>query len=211
MKIKIFVCNPFQVNTYLLYDETGEAVFIDSGFFDETEFQEACLFVERENLKPVALVNTHLHLDHCCGNSFVEKAWNLKAKVGGPDLFLGENLAEQARMFRLPYSGNFNLPESFLKENDIISFGNTELKVLESPGHSPGSLSFYDSKSEILFSGDVLLYQGVGRTDLPGGSYEILDNTIRNKLFLLPSNTTVFCGHGPKTTIGTEKENYSLW
>lgn len=211
MKVKIFVCNPFQVNTYLLYDETGEAVFVDPGFFNETEFQEARLFVERENLKPVALLNTHLHLDHCYGNSFVEKAWDLKAKVGEADLFLGKSLAEQARMFGLPYSGSFNLPENFLKENDVVSFGNTELKVLETPGHSPGSISFYDLKNGVLFSGDVLFYQGVGRTDLLGGSYEILDNTIRNKLFLLPTNTTVFCGHGPKTTIGVEKKNYSLW
>jgi glyoxylase-like metal-dependent hydrolase (beta-lactamase superfamily II) len=108
-------------------------------------------------------------------------------------------------------SNSFSTTLTRLTSNAIVSFGNTKLKVLETPGHSPGSLSFYNAENGILFSGDVLFYQGVGRTDLPGGSYEILDNTIRNKLFLLPSNTIVFCGHGPKTTIGTEKENYSLW
>lgn len=211
MNIKVFVCNPFQEKTYLLYDESGAAVFVDPGFFNEAEFQEAVSFVNEKNLKPVALLNTHLHLDHCCGNSFVENAWGLQAQVGLADLFLGESLNGQARMFGFSLLVEFSLPTKFLKEGDEVSFGNSSLKVLETPGHSPGSLSFYDSKNGFLFSGDVLFCQGVGRTDLPGGSFEVLDKTIREKLFLLPKETVVFCGHGPETTIEAESENYSRW
>lgn len=208
MNIQVFVCNPFGENTYVVFDETRSAVIIDPGFYDEQELQLAKDFVAEQNLKVCRILNTHLHLDHCIGNGLAVRAWNVPVGVGEPDLPLLQGASMQAAMFGLRLDEELPLPTEFLREGDVVKVGNMEISVLEVPGHSAGSLAFYEKSAGAVFAGDVLFQGSYGRTDLPGGSFGKLMHSIKEKLFALPGNTTVLCGHGPATTIGQERENF---
>jgi len=204
--IKQFTFNPYKENTYILYDETRECVIIDPGIYDA---QEQNLFVQKVkelNLKPVLLLNTHCHIDHVFGNKFVFDNWSLK-----PRFHIGELPVLQAVPGYAPQMGlNYELspePEVFLEETGRLTFGNSTLELIFAPGHSPAHLCFYAEEDQFLIGGDVLFYNSIGRTDLPGGNHEQLLNNIREKLFILPDQVTVYPGHGPSTTIGFEKQN----
>ena len=211
MKIQGFVCNPFQENAYLVYDEAnGEALLIDPGFYNEDEFLKADCFVKKNGLTVRRVLNTHLHLDHCMGNGWVLRKWNLEAEASENDLFLIQHADHQAQMFSLALEETLPLPKSFLKEGDLILVGNIQLKVIEVPGHSRGGLAFYEERENILFVGDTLFRGSHGRTDLPGGDTEQLFDSMRQNLLVLPDDTLVLCGHGPATTIGDEKLQFGL-
>ncbi len=154
------------------------------------------------------LINTHLHFDHIFGVNYLASEFNLKFGAHKDDLYLVEDLQNQLRMFGVD-SDSVTKPniDVLLTENDVIKFGNQELKILHIPGHSPGSLVYYNEKAGTLFTGDVLFRQGIGRTDLPGGNYRHLLDGIKTKLFTLPDETVVYPGHGPASTIGFEKAN----
>ncbi len=205
MEIKRYICNPLRENTYLVCDEpTRQAVLIDPGFYTETEFFRLSSFVRENGYSVSRILNTHLHLDHCIGNGFAQKAFGIEAECGLGDLSLAEYVEDQARMFGLEIPCKIPVPKNFLKENDEVHAGNIHLKVLEVPGHSPGSLAFY-SPEGFVFSGDVVFAGGgYGRTDLPGGEEKILMDSIHCKLFRLPGDTRIFCGHGPDTTVARE-------
>lgn len=205
MEIERYVCNPFRENAYLICDEpTKKAVLVDPGFYTEAEFFKLSSFVRENGYSVSRILNTHLHLDHCIGNGFAEEAFGIGAECGLGDLPLAEHIEDQARMFGLEIPCKIPVPKKFLKENDEIHVGNIHLKVLEGPGHSPGSLAFYSSDG-FVFSGDVVFTGGgYGRTDLPGGDEEILMNSIHRKLFRLPGETRIFCGHGPDTIVARE-------
>ena len=177
MEIKIFVNNPWQENTVVLYDRTGEAVIIDCGCFSGEEERRLQDFLSQKKLKPVALLDTHLHIDHIFGNNFI--------KVTGitPPPAVGK----------------------FLKDGDRVRFGESELEVIAVGGHSPGGLCYYSSADRLLIAGDVLFAGSVGRSDLPGGNARVLIEGIRRKLLCLPDEVKVIPGHGPATTIGEEK------
>jgi glyoxylase-like metal-dependent hydrolase (beta-lactamase superfamily II) len=211
MKIQGFICNPFQENAYLVYDEAnGDAVMIDPGFYDEAEFLKADRFVKENGLTVRRVLNTHLHLDHCMGNGWVLRKWNLEAEASEKDLFLIQQADYQAQMFGLALNETLPLPKTFLQEGDLISVGNIQLKVIEVPGHSRGGLAFYEERESVLFVGDTLFRGSYGRTDLPGGDTEQLFDSIRKKLLILPGDTLVLSGHGPVTTIGNEKLQFEL-
>lgn len=205
MNVKHFVCNPFGENTYIAYDETREAVVIDPGFYDEREFSVFKLFLEREQLSLKKVLNTHLHLDHCIGNGFVKREWNLDACAHEADLFLLQNASAQAQMFGLEISEALPTDIRFLQEGEALKVGNMDFEVLEVPGHSAGGLAFYEKRAGVVFAGDVLFCGSYGRYDLPGGNFTTLKHSIVQKLFKLPENTVVFCGHGQSTSIGNEK------
>lgn len=204
MTIKTFVFSPFMENTYVAYDETKECIIIDPGCFTGAEQQELLQFIGENQLTVKHLINTHLHLDHVFGNVFVEKTYGVLAKAHKADEFLLQQINAQAEMFGLIYNGHPELKE-YLSEGDTVTFGNVTLRAIHVPGHSPGSLCFYDAISSTLFAGDVLFQGSIGRTDLPKGNYEQLIDGISTKLLALPEETTVYCGHGPTTTIGYEK------
>lgn len=208
MKIKTFEFNPIFVNTYVVYDETKECVIIDAACFYHDEKDAIFNFIVDNELRPKILINTHLHFDHIFGVNFMASEFNLQFGAHKDDLFLVEDLPNQLRMFGVD-SDAVKKPnvDVFLSENDVIKFGNQELKILHVPGHSPGSLVYYNQKTATLFSGDVLFRQGIGRTDLPGGNYRQLLEGIRKKLFTLPDETVVYPGHGPVSIIGFEKKN----
>jgi hydroxyacylglutathione hydrolase len=206
LHIKAFTFNPFQENTYLLYDDTKECIIIDPGCYTDAERNTLVKFITDNQLKPVKLINTHCHIDHVLGNKFIAEHY---------DLVLEMHEADLPTLLAVPsYAGTFGIeaapspePGLYLEEGDIVKFGNTELKVLFTPGHSAGSISFYSEVDETVIVGDVLFMQSIGRTDLPGGDYDTLIKSIQTKLFTLPDVTKVYPGHGPATAIGLEKMN----
>lgn len=204
MHIKVFVCNPFQENTYLVWDDEKNAQLIDPGFYDALEFSRAEKWIRENGLIVRRALNTHLHLDHCIGNGFVKETFGVDVEAGTADLFLVQNAERQAQMFGLEIPMRIPSTERFLKDGDIVACGEIRLNVLEVPGHSPGGLAFYDAENALLFAGDTLFRNSYGRTDLPGGDEESLFRSVREKLFRLPENTRVFPGHGPTTTIADE-------
>jgi len=205
-QIKKLTFNPVQENTLVIYDETKECVIVDAGCFFENERRELDRFIESNGLKPVRLINTHCHFDHIMGITHCRAKYKIQFEAHAAEAILVENAAEHGDLFGIPMEP-VEAPDAFFKEGDRITFGNSYLEVIESPGHSPGGVVFYNPEQKILIAGDVLFYGSIGRTDLPGGSFEQLTGNIKTKLLTLPEETVVYCGHGPETTIGYEKRN----
>lgn len=207
MKIKRFEFNMFPVNCYVLSDETKEAVIIDAGCFYEEEKQALKKYIVSNQLTVKHLLNTHLHLDHVFGNPFVLKEFGLKAEAHQADEFWIKQAPAQSRMYGFQLQEEPELPGIYLKDGDLIRFGNSELEAIHVPGHSPGSLVYYSRDNHCLFSGDVLFQGSIGRADLTGGNFDELRQHIIDRLFVLPDDTVVYPGHGAPTTIGEEKRN----
>jgi glyoxylase-like metal-dependent hydrolase (beta-lactamase superfamily II) len=206
IKIEKFVVNPLGENSYILYDETGECIFIDPGFFYNEEIKEIKEFVKENSFTPVKIVNTHCHFDHIMGVEFVRNEFKIPFQAHSHDDFWVEKAIEQGKLFGF-YMEKVMPIDEFLVENELVKFGISELEIIHVPGHSPGHVVFYSKNDGILMAGDVLFNGSIGRTDLPGGDYETLISNIKSKLFVLPDETKVFCGHGPETSIGFEKRN----
>jgi glyoxylase-like metal-dependent hydrolase (beta-lactamase superfamily II) len=205
-EIKRFAFNPFQVNTYLLWDETKECAIVDPGCYEEEEKAALTGFIDEEGLKPVFLVNTHSHIDHIVGNKFISDTYGLAITAHGAGKRFAENAHQNA--FIYGFSGvEFLPPQEPVKEGDKITFGNSELEVLDTPGHADGSICLVSHTDKFVIAGDVLFMQGIGRTDLPTGNYDLLLKNIKEKLFTLGNDYTVYPGHGPETTIGMEKNS----
>ena len=189
-----------------MFDETKECVIIDPGCSNPSEQKELADFIAEENLKPVRLLNTHCHIDHVFGNSFIAKKYNLRLEINKNDLEVLHSLPQVSHLYGLNAEQSVE-PSKFLEEGDKITFGNSSLDILFTPGHSPGSICFVSHEDKFVIGGDVLFYGSIGRTDLPGGDHETLLNSIRTKFFPLDGDFVVFSGHGRETTIGFEKEN----
>ena len=207
MTIKTFTFNPFQENTYLVFDETNEAVIIDAGCLQAGEKQVLTRFIEDNKLTLKRVLNTHLHLDHQFGNKFLFDTYGIAPEACIEDEFLLENVVAQARSYGFPVTEEAQPLGAYIIENQEITFGNSSLKAIHAPGHSPGSMVLYSEKDGVMFAGDVLFQGSIGRTDLPKGDYASLILAITKKLLVLPDSTVVYCGHGPSTTIGYEKKN----
>lgn len=205
MTVKTFIFNPFQENTYVVSDETGKAVIIDAGNLFDNENMQLSNYIKSNNLKPVHLLNTHLHLDHQFGNKYVFETYGLSPQAHKKDEYMIEKLPETMKGYHFPMTVEGQPIGKYLTEEDEISFGNVKFKILYVPGHSPGSIAFYSEKDNMLFSGDALFKGSIGRTDMPGGDYETLLNSIHKNLVPLPDPTVVYSGHGPATTIGEER------
>lgn len=196
--------NPFEENTYLISGPSHETIIIDPGCFDQTERDELSRSINDLGLKPVRLFNTHCHIDHILGNAFVASKYSVGLEIHEGELPVLDAGLMVAGMYGIPYNPS-PAPLRFIKENEDIELEGIKLKVLFAPGHSPASICFYNETDGWVISGDVLFYESIGRTDLPGGDYNVLMNSIRNVLFKLPDATVVYPGHGPETTIGYEK------
>ena len=208
MKLLTYTSNPFGVNTYICYDPvTLECAIIDPGMALPEEREGLKELLEKYGLKPVHLINTHLHLDHVFGNEFVRKEYGLKLKANERDAFLGETLGQQKRMFGMYDNGATEQIEEYLSDGDEIRIGEGSLKVLEVPGHSPGGIALYSKEDGFVITGDSLFQGSIGRTDLPGGDMDTLINALNKKLMTLPDDTKVYPGHGNPTTIGFERRN----
>ena len=203
--LKMFVFNPFQVNTYLLFDDTGECIIIDPGCLDADEKNELSEFIQSNKLKPVRLFNTHTHVDHIAGNKFIVENYKIGLEVHKDSMSFLRSAKGYATAFGFADVETVE-PSGFINDNEGISFGNSELRVLHTPGHADGSVCFYCEKDHFVISGDVLFNESIGRTDFPTGNLDKLMESIKTKLFVLPEDTVVYPGHGPSTTIGYEKE-----
>jgi hydroxyacylglutathione hydrolase len=204
LSLQIFEFNPFQENTIVLFDETKEAVIIDPGCYEKEEVDALDDFIESNKLKVKYLLNTHCHIDHVLGNDHVKQKYKVPFLTSEVELMVLKAVKTYSSNYGFP-KYHETLPDSFLKEGDLVSFGNTKLSVLSVPGHSPGHIAFCYPEQNILISGDVLFLHSIGRTDLPGGNFQTLINSIHQKLFTLPDETIVYPGHGDPTTIGEEK------
>ncbi len=206
IKVQKIVVNPLPENMYVLSDETGECIFVDPGCYYPEEQEAVKNYVEEHRLNPVKIVNTHCHFDHIFGVEFLRKEYEIPFLAHQEDAFLINGAAEQAKMFGFSIDPIGTI-DAFIDEQDLVRFGNSTLQVFHVPGHSPGHVVFYSEPDGFLIAGDVLFHGSIGRTDLPGGDYQTLVAGIKEKLLPLPGKTTVYCGHGPETNIGFEKEN----
>lgn len=204
LQVKSFVCSPLQENTYLVYDNAGACAIIDPGCYNSLEQQQLVSFIQSNNLEPKFLLNTHCHIDHVFGNAFVRESYGLTLHLHPQEekvLSFAPIFAEQWGLSYVPYEG----PLEFLTPGSFLELGTEKIDILFTPGHSPGSISFYHAPGKWVISGDVLFKESIGRTDLPGGNHETLLKSIREELFTLPDDVQVFSGHGPVTFIGKEK------
>jgi hydroxyacylglutathione hydrolase len=204
LKIKSFTFNAFQENTYVVFDETNQAVVIDPGCYSKAETQQLDEFIESTELSVKYLLNTHCHIDHVLGNAFVKEKYAVPFLIHQNDLPVLKAVKTYASNYGFP-AYNEALPDGFIAEGDEIKFGTTTLEVIFLPGHAPGHVGFYQPRDKILISGDVLFNGSIGRTDLPGGNFNTLIESIHQKLFVLPDDVVVYSGHGTPTTLGKEK------
>ena len=196
--------NPFEENTYIISNDAGECLIFDPGCYDKFEQEELVSFLHDLSLTPVRLINTHCHIDHILGNAFVAKTFGIGLEIHRGELPVLKAGAVVAGMYGIVYDPSPE-PVKYLEEGNEVEFGGVRLKILFTPGHSPASICFYNATDGWLIGGDVLFYESIGRTDLPGGDYDMLISSIRNKIFTLPDDTVVYPGHGPQTTVGYEK------
>lgn len=205
MKIKMFVFNSFQENTYLLINEENECIIIDPGCLYQEEKERLSTYLDENKLILKRILNTHLHLDHVFGNMYLYEKYGVLAEAHKNDEFLLNTIVPSALNFGITEKIDQPVLKGYLREGDRIQLGDIDLQIFHIPGHSPGSLVFYAEKEKCIFSGDVLFQGCIGRSDLQKGNFAVLVDGIKKKLFTLPDEAVVFCGHGPKTTIGFEK------
>lgn len=206
IQIKKFIFNAFQVNTILLYDETKECIIIDPACYENHERKILIDFIKTQNLNLKKQINTHCHVDHILGCNFIKEYFDANLEIHEESMFLLKNAHHHALNFGFSMNPLI-APSTFLKDGDVIKFGKSTLEVLYTPGHASGSICLYSKEEKIVIVGDVLFHGSIGRTDLPTGDFDILKQSIHNKLFVLDENVKVIPGHGPDTTIGFEKKN----
>lgn len=205
-KVVHLTFNPVQENTYLVYDEESkETIIFDPGCYTPDEERKLVATIDRLGLQPVRLVNTHCHFDHIFGNAFIKERYGLSLGIHP----LEEQILTAAPLivqtYGMPPMTPSPTPDYYLNEGETVELGEVSFKLLFCPGHSPGSLCFYNATENYLIAGDVLFQRSIGRTDLPLGDHDTLIDSIKNKLMLLPDETVVYPGHGPATTIGEER------
>jgi glyoxylase-like metal-dependent hydrolase (beta-lactamase superfamily II) len=207
LNIHALEVNPIQENCYIVSDESKECVIIDCGALYENEKEAVKKYIESNELKPIHLLNTHLHFDHVWRNDFIYSTYGLMTEPSDRDKDIYNDVPGQieqiiGHQWKYPF---FAPMGKALIEDDIVKFGTHQLKVIATPGHTPGGICFYCQEENVLFSGDSLFYCSIGRTDLPGGNQRDLIENLKNKILSLPDNTIVYPGHGPATKIEIEK------
>lgn len=204
MKIARLIFNPIQENTYVVWDDTLEAVVIDAGNMGERENEILEKFIADNGLKPVLALNTHGHFDHLLGVDFLRERYGAKLAMSSKDEFLLRNASVSAELFCVRAG---DLPEAIdidLEGKESISFGSTTLKIIPVPGHTPGHVAFYEPESKVLFTGDTLFRESIGRTDLPGGDYSWIMRSIIDNILPLGDDVKIYPGHGEASDLGHE-------
>ena len=204
IRIKKFTFNPFQENSYVLINDKNECIVVDPGCFNANEENELSNYIEVEGLTPIYLINTHFHIDHVLGNSFVAEKYNIPVTAFNSEIDMPAMAERSAELYGITYKSSPK-PTHFLAEGDTIDFGSSQLKVLFVRGHSPDHIVLVCEAEDFMIGGDVLFKGSIGRTDLPGGNHHDLIDNIESKIFTLKESIKVFSGHGPETTIGVEK------
>jgi len=203
MKVHIFVFTPYQVNTYVVSDSSGACVVIDPACGEPREQEQLAQYLRQHNLVPEMIVNTHGHFDHILGNAFVARTFGVPTAVHPDALPFLEYAWKQGEMFGYEVEAP-PTPQMMLSDGGSVTFGTSALQVFHTPGHAPGSVVLYAPEDKFLIAGDVLFRGSIGRTDLTGGDYDLLMDSLYQKVLVLPRDTKVFCGHGPSTTLEHE-------
>ena len=206
INIKKFVFNPFQVNTFVLWDETKECIIIDAACYEEYEKSELIDFIKNTGLYLVKQINTHCHVDHVLGNNFIFENFNILPIIHKDGNVFYSSAHKQALSYGFQTDKLYET-DKFCEDGDIITFGNSMLEILYTPGHADGSICLVSKDQKFVIVGDVLFQDSIGRTDFPTGNHNLLINNIKTKLFTLGDDFTVYTGHGPETNIGYEKAN----
>ena len=204
MKIARLIFNPIQENTYIIWDDTLEAAVIDAGNMNERENEVLAKFIADNSLKPKYALNTHGHFDHLLGVDFLREKYGVQLAMNSKDEFLLKGASVSAELFGVKADA---LPEAIdvdLEGKESIKFGNTELKIIPTPGHTPGHVAFYEPESKVLFTGDTLFRESIGRTDLPGGDYSWIMRSIIENILPLGDDVKIYPGHGETSDIGHE-------
>lgn len=201
--IKAFCFNPFYENTYLIYNDTGLCWIVDPGCSNREEQETLSGFISQQKLRPVKLLLTHGHIDHILGCAYVFKQYGLAPELHKNDLDIYNSGAYVGAMYGIAYEAG-PAPSLFLEDGQLLNLGDYSWICIFCPGHSPGSLCFYNKEQKILIGGDVLFEGSIGRTDLPGGDHNTLIRNIRSRIFSLDKDVVVYSGHGGTTTIGQE-------
>jgi glyoxylase-like metal-dependent hydrolase (beta-lactamase superfamily II) len=208
MLTKAFTFNPVGENTYLIWDEESrEAAIIDAGMSNNRENSIISEFITQEKLQLKYALQTHMHFDHIWGLSYILETYGIKPLCHAAEESIYRDVPEMTSMFRLSMNWNLPVVERYINEGDTFQLGNTTIKVLHTPGHTPGGLSYYIPSANIIFTGDTLFQGSIGRTDLPGGNLSEEIDSIKNKIITLPSETIIYSGHGPESNIGWELKN----
>ena len=206
MTIKQFVFNAFSENSYVVYDESKECIIIDPGCYEQEENETLKGFILENGLKVVSLINTHCHIDHVLGNAYIKKEFGVGLTIHELD----KSTLKSNEVVAPLYGFSAYTPceaDNFVEEGEKVKFGNSSFDVIFVPGHAPGHIALVNEKEKVCIGGDVLFQQSIGRTDLPGGDFDTLISSIKDKMFALPEDTVVYCGHGPSTSIGFEKQH----
>ena len=204
--VESFTFNPFAENTFVLHDtDTLQAAIIDPGCYEPEEQEQLKEYIEEKGLTPTLLLNTHCHIDHVLGNWYVKKTWNLPLQIHQLDAQVLRAVPTYAPAYGFSRYQPAE-PDQWLEEGQQLKLGNSTLEILFVPGHAPGHVAFWQPEQKFCINGDCLFFSSIGRTDLPGGDHNTLLRSIREKLFTLPDDTLIYCGHGPSTTIGHEKK-----
>ncbi|MFN4246687.1 MAG: MBL fold metallo-hydrolase [Flavipsychrobacter sp.] len=204
LHIECFTFNAFQENTYVIHNNGKDCWIIDPGMYDAAEVTHLKKYIADNQLKPKAIINTHTHIDHIFGVAALKEAYNIPFGIHAKDAPVLNGAAGAAMLFGFTF-GKAPEPDFFITEGNSPFAGLEDVQVLFTPGHSPGSISFYSPNDKWLVAGDVLFNGSIGRTDLPGGDFNTLISSIKTQLFVLPEETVVYSGHGPNTTIRNEK------
>lgn len=204
--VKSFEFNPFAENTYVLSAEKGECIIIDPGCCNTSEYETIDAYISEQGLTPSKLINTHCHIDHVLGNHHISKKYKIDLEIHAKDVNILRSVNRYAAMYGINYTESPE-PKSFLEEGMRIRVGNSTLDVVFVPGHCPGHVALISHAQKFVIGGDALFRESIGRTDLPGGNYEVLIESINTRFFKLDDDYVVHCGHGPSTTIGHEKKH----
>lgn len=208
MKIVKFGFSLFGINTYVVVDPTtGKCAIVDPGMIDPEEENALADYIKRNEYQVTHVINTHLHIDHVAGNHFAIERFHVRVLAHQDDESLGERIDLQAAQFGMSEKIDNVTISTYLHDGDTIEIGEGRLEVLHVPGHSQGSVALYDREGGYVIVGDALFSGSIGRTDLPGGSYPQLIDSIKSKLMSLPDSTVLYPGHGPATTIGIERHS----
>lgn len=203
MNIAKLVFNPIMENTYIVWDDTKECIIIDAGNFSAREDAQLTDFITERGLKPVMAVNTHGHFDHAMGVGYLKETYGVKFACSSKDQFLVDSAQQSGAMFGVKCAPVPAI-DIDLDKIEEIAFGATKLRVIKTPGHTPGHVSLYNEEQKVLFTGDTLFRESIGRTDLPGGDYSWIMTSILEQLVPLGDDVEFYPGHGDKSTIGHE-------
>jgi len=205
MEIKSFTFNDYQENTYLII-EGKHCIIVDPGNYYDNENDLIKNFIEERKLIPEYILITHTHIDHILGINFLSKLYSIETFIPSTENDIYSNMLSYTSMFGMKMYKHQD-EVSLIDEKSDLNFQGKKIKILSLPGHSPGHIAFFFEKEKLCFCGDVIFRNSIGRTDLPGGDYKTLINSIKKRLFLIDENTILYPGHGPETSIYDEKNN----